>query len=248
MQAVILAGGSLSGTLKQAFPDTTNKAHLRIDGKMLIEYVLAAALNCLSIEKVFIVGEKDFLSMHICDERVVLMPDLGNVYDNFMQAADCADTDDMLLLTGDIPLLSSADLDIFIDNCQPSGLDIYYSIASKECILRYDEQGRRTYAKTVEGVFTGGNVFRVNVEAVRRARPAIEHIFAKRKSVLALLNMVGIGFVLKYIFGKISLVDIEICAGRILSANVKAVICEQASIGIDVDKMADLELVKRHLS
>lgn len=247
MQAVILAGGSLSGSLKQAFPEATNKAHLNVNGKMLIEYVLTAVLNCPGIEKVFIVGDKDFLSLHITDERVVLLPDLGGVYENFMQAAELGQADTMLLLTGDIPLITGSDLERFVADCKPAGLDIYYSIVSKNSILQYDPLGRRTYAKTAQGIFTGGNIFVVNTAAVRRARPAIEHIFAKRKSVLALLNMVGIGFVLKYIFSTIDLKDIEACAGRILTANVKAVVCEQASIGIDVDKVEDLELVNRHL-
>lgn len=247
MQAVILAGGSLNGSLKQAFPAATNKAHLYVNGKMLIEYVLGAVLGCPGIERVFIVGDKDFLSLHITDKRVTLLPDLGGVYENFMQAADTEQADTMLLLTGDIPLITSSDLERFIEDCQPYALDIYYSIVSKSSILRYDPLGRRTYAKTAQGVFTGGNVFVVNAEAVRRARPATEHIFAKRKSVLALLNMVGVGFVLKYIFSTIDLQDIEACAGRILNANVKAVVCEQASIGIDVDKIEDLELVKRHM-
>lgn len=247
MQAVILAGGALSGSLKEAFPQLSNKAHVSINGKMLIEYVLAAALSCRFIEKVFIVGDKDFLSMHIQDERVVILQDTGSVYDNFILAADCGQTDKMLLLTGDIPLLNAAALEDFVESCT-ADREIYYSIVDKATILQYDANGKRTYAKLGKNIFTGGNVFLVDVAAIRRIKPQVEAIFAKRKSVLALLNMVGIGLVLKYMFGTVQLADIEKCAGRILNSNVQAVVCAHAAVGIDVDKVQDLELVRRHLA
>lgn len=246
MQAVILAGGNLSGSLKVAFPQATNKAHLEVNGKMLIEYVLAAVLSCPYIEKVFIVGDKDFLSVRIQNERTYILQDTGSIYDNFMLAAACGQAKQMLLLTGDIPLLDNVALNEFISGCKP-GLDICYSIVSKAAILQYDAQGRRTYARTAQGVFTGGNIFMVDVAAVRRARPAVENIFAKRKNVFALLNLVGLGFVLKYLLSAIDLRDLEQCAGRILQSKVQAVVCEHAAIGIDVDKIQDLELVTRHL-
>lgn len=246
MQAVILAGGALNGNLKEAFPTLSNKAHLNINGKILVEYVLAAVLDCHWVEKVFIVGDKDFLITHICNERVTILQDTGNIYDNFILAADCGQVDKMLLLTADVPLIDSKALDDFTKHCV-AGRDIYYSIVSQAAILRYDDQTRRTYAKVGKQIFTGGNVFLVDVSTVRRIRPAIEAIFAKRKSVFALLKMVGVGFVLKYIFGVVELEDIERCFGKILNANVQAVVCEHASIGIDVDKLEDLDLVKRHL-
>ena len=237
----------MSGSLKEAFPELTNKAHLKINDKMLIEYVLAAVLECRFIERVFIVGDKDFLLKHISDERVTILPDKGNVYDNFIQAADAGGAEKMLLLTGDIPLIDIEALTSFLVNCT-SGREIYYAIVPKYSIMSYDPTGKRTYAKIGKQVFTGGNVFMVNVAAVRRIRPAVERIFANRKNVFALLNMVGIGFVLKYLLGRVELKDIEHCAGRILESDVQAVICEHASIGIDVDKVQDFELVKRHLS
>lgn len=247
IDAVILAGGrGMPSTLSKAFPKVANKTHIVVHDKMLVEYVLQAVKDCTQIDKIFLIGDEAHLSARINDPAVIILQDMDDIHKNFMRAAGRSRKDVMLVLTGDIPLITGEILDDFINSCQ-GNKDIYYPIIKKERIVKYDGICARTYAKLKEGDFTGGNIFLVNTLAVECARNNIRRIFAKRKKVFALVKLLGTGFVLKYALGSLHLADAEAHVGGMLNCSVKAIISPNAEIGIDVDKLDDLNLVNRHL-
>lgn len=247
MDAVILAGGKgLPVGLQEKFPDTSNKAHIRINDRMLVDYVVQAAMDCTQVDKVFVVGDTAYLNAHIENKQVVVLQDTGDIYANFMLAGTKSIKDTVLVLTADIPLITGEILDDFINNCYGRE-DVYYPIISKNVVLNYDKLANRTYANLVEGSFTGGNIFLVNTNSVKDASENIRGIFAKRKKVLELLKILGISFVIRYGMGRLKLQEVETHVGKILGCKVRAVTTNHVEIGIDVDKLEDFDLVMRNL-
>ena len=87
----------------------------------------------------------------------------------------------------------------------------------------------------------------VKVAALEQAKAGVDKIFAKRKSVWGLANLIGWGFLLKWAFTKISLRTVELRVSKLLGCQAKAIISPYAAIGIDVDKISDWQLVKEQL-
>ena len=247
IDAIILAGGQITGSLQAAFPDEQNKAHLRIQDKMLVEHVLQAVLDSVRVDKIYLVGDKAILSRYIKHERVRILASGADIYENFMKAAQLTTHQRVLLLSADIPLITGPILTDFIGRCMQKPADICYSIINKKSIEEFAPESERTYADLREGVFTGGNVFMVNVDAVDNTRDDVEKIFAKRKSIWGLARLAGIIFLLRLVFTKIYLTTVELRASELLGCRAKAIISPYAQIGIDVDKISDWQLVKRHL-
>ena len=247
IDAIILAGGQIGGSLQAAFPEVTNKAHLCMQNKMLIEHVVQAVLASPRVDKIYVVGDKAVLNSRITHERVRILAAGADVYQNFMSAAQLAVRQRVLLLTADIPLITGPILTDFIERSMRQPADICYSIVNKKDIEAFAPASVRTYAKLREGEFTGGNVFLVNVAAVENARAEIEQIFAQRKSICGLAKLVGLGFLLKLLLTKVSLATVELRASELLGCRAKAIISPYAPVGIDVDKISDWQLVKTYL-
>lgn len=247
IDAIILAGGQMTGSLKEAFPEVQNKAHLLLQDKMLLEYVLQAVLDSPRIDKIYVVGDKNFLCKQLKQERVQILSSSADIYENFMRAAQLTTRPRVLLLTADIPLITGVILTDFIERCVRNPADICYSIVNRKNIEEFAPTSKRTYATLQEGTFTGGNVFMVKVAALEQAKAGVDKIFAKRKSVWGLANLIGWGFLLKWAFTKISLRTVELRASKLLGCQAKAIISPYAAIGIDVDKISDWQLVKEQL-
>ena len=107
---------------------------------------------------------------------------------------------------------------------------------------------QRTYVRLREGTFTGGNLALVAPEALRRGRTVIQQAFLMRKKPIKLARLLGFRFILKFVFNRLGLHEIEERAATVLGCTGRAVISPYPEVGIDVDKPSDLELVERVLA
>ena len=249
LDAVILAGGNLKGSLLEHFPSITNKAHIKINALTMLEYILNSVLHSIHIDKVFIICDVEFCRQNIpLPPQVVVLSDTGSIYENFNKAAANTDKKQLLVTSADIPLITAAMIDEFITASTNIDGDIHYSVIKREVIEAFDPTSKRTYAKLSDGDFTGGNILLVKAEAIASSRPQIEHIFANRKNVFALAQMAGLKFLYNMWRNNVSLAMAEQKAGEVLGCRCRALPCRWAQIGIDVDKIEDWQLVCRHLT
>jgi len=107
---------------------------------------------------------------------------------------------------------------------------------------------KRTYIKLADATVTGGNVFMVDAPVVRKNRGIIEKALDMRKNPLALGSLLGLPIILKYLFGRLSIADVEKRAWDKLALVGRGVIVPYAEIGVDVDKPSDLELALQMLA
>ena len=103
---------------------------------------------------------------------------------------------------------------------------------------------KRTYASLRDGTFTGGNLFLVRREIISRCLSKAEEFVKLRKSPTALARMVGLGMLLKYFLGQLTIAEAERRVSKIVGAKGCAVISDYPEVGVDVDKASDLEIAK----
>ncbi len=167
--------------------------------------------------------------------------------DNIESGAAAASprVDSILLITGDLPLLTPAAVNDLAEQAAATRTDVVYPIIPKESMQRAFAGGKRTYVRLREGTFTGGNGMVVSRGFVQLRRELIRRLFAARKNPLKLAGMFGLGFVLGLLTHRLSLADLEARAGEIVGARVAAVVSPYPELGFDVDKLHDLYLARQ---
>ena len=151
----------------------------------------------------------------------------------------------MLVVSGDLPLLTVAAVEDFVAQAAAAEADFAYPIIPKEvCEARFPG-GKRTYVRLRDGTFTGGNAVAVTRDFTTRRRALITGIYTARKSPVKLASFFGLGFIIGVASGRLSISQIEARASRIIGGRAKAIISRHAELGFDVDKLADLEVARR---
>lgn len=154
----------------------------------------------------------------------------------------------LLICTGDIPFLTAAAVADFIDKCRRRQADFYYPIISRRAAEQRFPGVRRTYARLRDGVFTGGNLFLVRRSIVGEALPKAEDFIRLRKKPVAMARLVGFGFLLAYLFGFMTIAAAERRISSLVGYRGAAVISDYPEIGVDVDKVSDLDMARRLLA
>ncbi len=243
--ALILAGGTLKGFESEK---ALTKALIKINEKFMVEYVIDALRRSTRIGRIIVIvpaESKDVLWSEKVDK--VLVSDLS-VIENVWEGFKCLNTiNPALIVTSDIPLLTTQSVDDFLVSCQKKDAEVYYPIVPKDIICSAFPGTKRTYVNLKEGVFTGGNLGLVAPRVVKENIKLMETVFNLRKSPLKLFKILGFMFVLKFIFRRLTLEELEKKCSELLGSKVSVIISSFPEIGVDVDKSSDIKTVKEAL-
>ncbi|MDO4540605.1 MAG: nucleotidyltransferase family protein [Syntrophomonadaceae bacterium] len=250
--AIILAGGELNGELRNIAAQG-NEGLILVGSAPMIHYVYTALRAAAGINRIVISGPVELLSAILPrdDEQLYFTPGGDNMADSFASAVNFlrrqGAANHLLALPVDIPLISPEAIEDFIRRCEDIEGDFFYSLVLREvCREKYPEQ-IRTYFKLKDGVFTGGNLLLINNSVVDRTLIMGQKLVARRKNPLALVSLFGPVVSLKLLLGRLSIAAAERRALKVLKIRGRAVVTPYAEIGIDVDKLSDLETVKKYL-
>lgn len=252
IDAIVLAGAANTGPLRTV-STVKYEAMIPINGRPMLLYVLVALLRSRKIGNILVVGPEELASVQSdlpADDagRVQFVPSGDSILDNLLRGLDAVGKKDrVLVVTSDVPLLTSDAVDDFIERCHATEADVYYPIISKEVSAAKYPDAERTYVNLKEGTFTGGNLALVNPEALSRGRRVMEQAFQMRKKPVKLARLLGFRFILKFGMRRLSLPEIEERAAEILGYRGIAVPSPYPEIGLDVDKPSDIQIVERAL-
>jgi molybdopterin-guanine dinucleotide biosynthesis protein A len=248
VKGVILAGGKNRGELYE-FTRVENKAFIKIAEKEMIDYVIQAMENTKEIEEFVVVGEEEKLRERVRGKLKKIIPAKDTMLENIFSALEYyRDEKKILFLGSDAPLVKSFMIEEFLKECERKEGDIYYPIIEKNIIEEKFPAVKRTYARVKEGIFTGGNMFLLNPEALFSFKHLLEEVIGKRKSPFKLFKMLGIFFIIKFLLGRLSIPEAEKRVEEILKGyKMVAIICKNPEVGFDVDKVLDLKIVRKYL-
>lgn len=245
--AVILAGGR-APWLREA-QGTDIRCLAKIKNKRILDYLVDALRESCRVNRIMVAGPVAELSKEELPAGVELCDAAGDMPSTAVHAAKVLGTTGKIFyVCDDIPLLHGAAIRDFLDQCEaaPQG-QAYYPIIPKEVCLSDYPAAKRTYAKLADGTFTGGNMMIVDTEIMDLGLAKAREIFALRKNVWKLCRWLGFGFIFRLLIHSLTVADVERRTTELLELNSKAIISKYAEVGMDVDKMADLELVEKYL-
>ena len=128
------------------------------------------------------------------------------------------------------------------------GAALVYPVVPEHAAQAKFPGGKRTYARVLEGRFTGGNLFVLEPGLVGQFMPRLRQVIANRKNPVALAGLIGLSTLLKFLIGRVGISELETKVGRILGVPARALVTEAAEIGFDVDKPEDLAVAKQVLA
>lgn len=247
--AIILAGRENGGKLK----DMSNEqweAMIPIGGKSMLQWVLDAVDGSTGVGRVIVVGpEAAYRDRVHCRDLSFAAP-RGSIVENVRAGLALLPADEtVIIITSDIPLITAAEVDGFLAECRAAGpAELYYPILDRRTMEARYPTTKRTYAKLVEGTFTGGNFIVVKANVVEPLAALFDKFIAVRKSPLQMASLLGWTFLIRLLLGRARLQQVVDRAVKVLGFPARAVISQQAAMGIDVDKPSDFELVTAELA
>lgn len=215
----------------------------------MVEWVLEALDEAVSVGRVVLLLPPGVEHPPWPDKVDAVLGAGDSVSDNIQAGIDYfGDSGWVLLVLADIPLLSAEAVDDYVRRCQGVQADAYYTIVDMRTVKERFPDTQRTTMKLTDGEFTGGNVFLIKKETFSVLRVNGERAFARRKSPVRLLLMLGLGFVFRLFTRRLSVRELEAKASALLGVKVVAIETPFASIGVDVDKDSDLVLAEAALA
>lgn len=245
---VVLAGGGKPEPLTDQ-EKVSNKAFIKLYGRPLLAYVLSALKEAPSIGRIVVVGPADELAGLSADGyKFTAVAEQESMLDNLAAGLEAVDPQRLcLVVTGDIPLITAAVIEEFLGLCAPHKHDFYYPILDRENCIKHFPGTERTYVRLKEGRVTGGNVVLLRPDWFLNNRDRLEMFISYRKKPLKLFRIMPLTLVAKYLLKTLSLQDLERHLSRLLQLEARAVPCQNVELGMDVDKISDLAVVKEAL-
>lgn len=244
VDTVILAG-ALADPDMSPVGSPISRAMIEVGPKTMLQWIVDALKDAQSIGRIVAVGNV------VADGLDDVIPASDSFLENLMLGLGaCGKSASVLVTTSDIPLITPAAIDDFVIHALESGGDMCYPIIPKaETLAKYPNM-KRTYLKTREGIFTGGNMMLFNPEFLRRNESRISRAYDARKKPLALASMIGPGVLFRAAAAQavcpwlLPISVLEKAVSRLLDGTVRAVESNYPEIGADVDKLSDLEAVR----
>jgi GTP:adenosylcobinamide-phosphate guanylyltransferase len=243
--ALILAGTKKKGPLEIS-ENVDNKALIMLNGRPMIDYIVDALNNSENIDKILVVGPRKELHPYIGKKVKEILNPGDSILENMEIGLNYFNSDDNLLfLTSDIPLITPEAIDEFLRICTKRKASIGYPIITKENIIKKYPETERTYVKMKEGIFCGGNIIFFKPDVFFQNKKLINELFENRKATWKYAKILGLKFILKFLFKTLTLREIEKRVTDILGYNSVAVMISYPEIMIDLDKPSDLKLIRK---
>lgn len=166
-----------------------------------------------------------------------------------LESLDWADLESgpVLVTTADHALLDEDMLDLFFSESARLDADLTFGFVSRTTIEARFPEAKRTYLRFRDGAFSGANLFLFHTPNAARAANFWRRVESERKRPWRIARAFGFGTLLLFLARRLDLDAAMIRASNVIEARVQAVLMDIAEAAVDVDKIEDLELVRRIL-
>lgn len=245
MNVIILAGNDKNGVAKIG---VSNKALLKIKNIEMIRYVVDGLRNSQEISEISVVGPVDILKSVLNKNVDYYFESSDSIFENLEKGLEPFQNEERtLVLTSDVPWLTGESVDDFVRQCELAKPDLGYPIVNKVHIEKKFPGFKRTYVTLQEGTFTGGNIFYFNPRIVSKCKDFVVKAIASRKKPWRTVKMLGPGFLVMLLLGKLTISGLETRVSKLLKIEAKAIVTQYPEIANDIDKFIDVEMAQRHL-
>lgn len=253
LTALVLAGTRTGGDALAQSEGVSHKALIPVGGRTMIEHVVGALDALPAIRRIVIAIERPERLAPLAGLRApalrqapVVVP-AGAGPSASVAAALAAEGTPLLVTTADHPLLRPEWLERFLA-AVPAGADAAVALARRDRVEAAAPGTGRTWLRFADGEYSGCNLFLLARPPAAGAVEFWRGMEADRRRPIAMMRRLGFRFALRYGFGWLRLGDALARLAELSGTRVTAVEMEDGRAAIDVDKAADLELVRRLLA
>lgn len=241
IDTIVLAGG------KSFLPEKAKcKSLLLINSQPMVWYILQELKRVNNIGDVVLVASKE-VAEEVENDYNFWIDSNASLSDNLLKGFEKTSSDYILICSADIPLVKKEHIQWFIDEGLRSGARLVMPYITKEIIDKTYPGAKRTYVRLKDGLVTLGNIALIERTLVGEIKQLLKKATDYRKNPLKIAMLVGCDIVALYLLGLLSVKYIERKAYRLVKGPVRGLLCPYPEIGMDVDKVEDLEVVKRFI-
>jgi molybdopterin-guanine dinucleotide biosynthesis protein A len=150
----------------------------------------------------------------------------------------------VLVAASDLPILSAAAIEEFLDIAERSGADLVYACVERSAHERRFPEMPHTWAHLRDGTFCGGGLVAMRPRAFEKLDRFLGRLGAARKNPLHLASIFGYDVLLRYALRRLTVADAERRATRLLGLPIAAALCTHPEIAVNVDRVSDIALVE----
>ena len=254
MDAILTAGG-IPLPEEPLYPATLgqSKAMLDVAGKPMIQWVLDALTEARTIDNVIIVGLTEKVGLK-CGKNMYFVSNQGKMVENLQAGGRKVKevnpkAKHVLIVSSDIPGITGEIIDWVVKTDMQTDLDIYYHLIQREVMEKRYPGSKRTWTHLKGLEVCGGDMNVGRLSLLLRKDINIWHkITDARKSPMKQAALVGFDTAFLLLTGRLTLEKAETNIMKRLNLTGKAILCPFAEVGMDVDKLFQLEIMREDLN
>lgn len=244
LDVVIPAGGQMNADFARV-TGTAFKPLVKFDNKTVLRTTIEALRGSPRINRIIVVGAKEVIEHSDASLATVVLPEKGSGPKNIMAGIEQLlamdlPPDRVLIVTSDLPFLTPASVERFLDLCEHD-IDFNVPLIEKPDFEEAFPGAEAMFVKLLDGEWTTGCMYEVSVRGFRTALSHIEDVFERRKSKIGIARLLGFKFVWDYLNKKLTVHDIEKKITDLLRVRGRAIPGSPAELAYDIDYVDDYQ-------
>jgi CTP:molybdopterin cytidylyltransferase MocA len=227
------------------------KAMVKIDGTPMLERVVSALLESEHVGHIVISGPQEkqlpgstFLRTSLEQGMIRWSPAADSPSNSAYKAMQSLPDTPVLVTTADHPLLRADIVDDFVARSMETGADVGVGLTDYDSIHAHYPAAKKTITRFRDGGYCGCNLFTFMTPASHRVAQAWRRVEQQRKNPLRIISQLGWWSVLRYVLGRMTLNQALGELSQRLDVKIAPVHLPFPEAAIDVDSIADQELVE----
>jgi GTP:adenosylcobinamide-phosphate guanylyltransferase len=239
--ALVLAGSRGGVDPVAAYAGVSHKALIVLDDQTLLARV-AHALRDAGATRIAVSVSDDAVRSHATELGLTVLTAAAGPSLSVREGIEALGAP-LLVTTADHALLQPEWITRFLADVPPQA-DVAALLARQDVVESAAPGTRRTYLRFADGAWSGCNLFHFATPGSVAALDLWAQVEADRKRPWRIVRKLGIGTLLRYMSGRLTLVAAIAHLGRLAGLNAAAVSTPFGLAAVDVDKPADLDLVR----
>jgi GTP:adenosylcobinamide-phosphate guanylyltransferase len=242
--AALVLAGSRAGAVEPvaAYAGVPHKALIRLGGRSLLSRV-STALRDAGALRIAVVSSHPAVRAEAATLGLETIDEQAGPSLSVRTAAEHLGAP-LVVTTADHALLEGAWVSRFLADV-PAGADVAALVAARATVEAAAPDTQRTWLRLADGDWSGCNLFYL---ANARSLAVVDlwrRVEAERKRPWRMARILGVGMLLRYATGRLSLTGAAQRLGELADVRAAVVQTPYGLASVDVDKPADLDLVRR---
>lgn len=232
----------------------TAKALLPLGEKTVLERTLDVLRSTGRTARCVVIGTPEVMEHPAAGAADVVLPEAepSTAPSNILRGLEWLGENDgskladrVLVVTTDLPFLTPYSICRLIDSC-PCDVDICVPLVTREVFDARFPGIRTDYVRLRDGDWTMASAFVLNPRALSDNRTYIERVFAARKSQFGMVRILGPGFIVRFLTGRLTIADIEARAMRMLHCTGRGIRDTAPELAFDIDSREEYDYALEH--